>query len=318
MASTMSGSNQQHIKPGTRLEDRYAVEGVIGEGGFATVYNARDELIDRPVAIKVLSMSRVDDDDVERALQRFLREARLAARISHPSIVDIYDFGRLDSIGAPFIVMEFLDGDNLYNQIYGTGPLSPSWLVPNYCDILDALGEAHLENVVHKDLKPGNIYLHHPGTRREVWKLVDFGVAHIDTPSGARITQTGFLSGTPQYLPPEYIQKQEVSPQMDVYQMALTFIEALCGEPVVGDRKPFKAAMRHVEGNLEIPDELTRGTLGDVLGRALAPAPSDRFESALQFADALASVDIHSVPSFVEPDDDSSHETAKWAAIEKK
>ena len=198
------------LDAGTRLKGRYVVEGEIGKGGFASVYLARDEIIDRSVALKVLSVDRLEGDKAQRAMDRFLREARLAAKISHPSIVDIYDFGELDEVDAPFIVMECLDGDNLYDQIQEHGPLAPSWVLPNYCDILDALGEAHRQNVVHKDLKPGNIFLHRAGTRREIWKLVDFGVAHLDTPQNERITQTGFLSGTPQYLPPEYIQAQEV------------------------------------------------------------------------------------------------------------
>lgn len=310
------GEEETQIEAGTSLRDRYVVEGEIGQGGFASVYNARDEIIDRPVAVKVLSTDRLEGDKVQRALDRFLREARLAARISHPSIVDIYDFGRLDDEGAPFIVMEFLDGKNLYDEIHSHGPLAPSWVLPNYCDVLDALGEAHRQKIVHKDLKPGNIFLHRAGTRREVWKLVDFGVAHLDTPQNERITQTGFLSGTPQYLPPEYIETQEVSPQMDVYQMGLSLVEALSGEPVVSERKPFKAAMKHVEGDLEIPEPFRRGKIGAVIERALATDPADRFASGLDFADALAAVDVQSVADLSESEEEGRYETAKWAAIE--
>ncbi len=303
------------IEAGTTLQDRYVVEGIIGKGGFATVYEGRDKLIDRMVAIKVLSMDKLEGEQAERALQRFLREARVAARISHPSIVAIYDFGRLDGDQDPFIVMERLEGDNLYYRVHKEGPLAPGWLLPNYCDLLDALGEAHRENVVHKDLKPGNIFLHKPGTRREVWKIVDFGVAHIDSPKDSRITQTGFLSGTPQYLPPEYIQKQQVSPQMDVYQMALTLVEALTGEAVVTERRPFKAAMIHVDGNLDIPEVLMQGAFGAVLSKALAVDPDQRFATGLEFADALASVDVNSVPSFAK-DESLVRKTAEWAAVD--
>lgn len=307
------------LQKGDRLRDRYTIDGKIGKGGFATVYSARDEIIDRTVAIKVLEISELgsDDDDRQRARKRFLREARVAARISHPSVVDIYDFGLLDGHQAPFIIMEFLQGDNLYNQIYGTGPLAPPWLLPNYCDVLDALGDAHREDIVHKDLKPGNIFLNQPGTRREVWKLVDFGVAHVNSSTNARLTKTGFLSGTPQYLPPEYIQAQEVSPQMDVYQMGLTLVEALSGEPAVADRKPFKAAMKHVEGDLDIREELLESPLGPVLERALAADREQRFSTGREFADALAEVDPHSVPSFgEEEEEEGGHATAKWVAVE--
>ncbi len=312
-------TNAVKLQRGERIRDRYVIDGELGKGGFATVYSARDELIDRIVAIKVLEIGELgsDDEDRVRARKRFLREARVAARISHPSVVDIYDFGIFEDGGAPFIIMEYLKGDNLYNQIYGTGPLAPAWLLPNYCDVLDALGEAHIENIVHKDLKPGNIFLNRPGTRREVWKVVDFGIAHVNSSTNARLTKTGFLSGTPQYLPPEYIQAQTVSPQMDVYQMGLTLVEALCGQPAVADRKPFKAAMKHVEGDLDVPDELWASPIGPVLEQALAPEAADRFPTGREFADALSKVDVRSVPSYAEDDEEEGgHPTARWAAVE--
>lgn len=315
----MANSNDtSDLEKGRRLQDRYVIENEIGRGGFATVYIARDEVIDRPVAIKVLTINQFgsEDDDVERALKRFLREARLAARISHPSVIDIYDFGLLEDSDSPFIIMEYLEGHNLYEEIHRNGPLAPAWVLPNYCDLLDGLGEAHVHNIVHKDLKPGNIFLNKPGTRREVWKLVDFGIAHVDSPTNARLTKTGFLSGTPQYLPPEYIQKQQVSPQMDVYQMGLCLVEALCGKPPVPDRKPFKAAMRHVQGNLDIPQVLLNSALAQVLDRALNPDPKKRYATGIEFADSLAEVDVHSVPIFGKSDK-KKHVTAKWATIEK-
>ena len=303
----------------SKLPERYTIDGEIGKGGFATVFNARDQIIDRQIAIKVLELEQYDEgsEELERALKRFLREARVAARVSHPSVIDIYDFGLLEGEDVPYIVMEFLEGYNLYRQLQNEGPIPPSWLLPNYCDILDALGEVHVHNIVHKDLKPGNIFLNKPQTRREVWKIVDFGIAHVDSPEGgARLTKTGFLSGTPQYLPPEYIQEQKVSPQMDVYQMALTLVEALCGEPVVGERKPFKAAMMHVEGKLDIDESLWASPLGPVLEKALATDANDRYATGLEFADALAAVDVHAVPSFAREEERSRQRTAKWAAIE--
>lgn len=310
------------LETGERIRNRYIVEGEIGQGGFARVYSARDEIIDRIVAVKVLDVQGFgsDDDDQQRARKRFLREARVAARIGHSSVVDIYDFGLLDSTGAPFIVMEFLDGDNLYNQIYGRGPLAPSWLLPNYCQVLDALGEAHREDIIHKDLKPGNIFLNRPGTRREVWKVVDFGIAHINSSTNARLTKKGFLSGTPQYLPPEYIQAQTVSTQMDVYQMGLTLVEALTGQPAVSERKPFKAAMKHIQGDLDVPQNLQQSPLGPVLARALATKQSDRYPTAMEFADALDEVDPASVPSASKEDkeEEQTGGTQKWAAVTKE
>ncbi len=314
----MNGDTKElKISAGTQIADRYLVEEQLGEGGFATVYGARDEIIDRPVAIKVLELGEIeeDDDTLDRVLQRFLREARTAARITHPSVVDIYDFGVLGNGDAPYIIMEYLEGINLYDQIKKGGPISPQWLLPNFCDLLDALGEAHDHQIVHKDLKPSNVFLNKPQTRREVWKIVDFGIAHVDGPSSARLTKTGFLSGTPQYLSPEYIEEQAVSSVMDVYQMGLVLVEALCGEPVVKTRQPFKAVRRHVDGNLEIDDEIWGSALGPVLRQALETDPAKRFTTGHEFADALAGVDASQVPSYAEPVR-SEQKTAKWAAVE--
>lgn len=295
-----SSQNKAVLKKGDLIQNRYTVEGEIGSGGFATVYIAQDRIIARPVAIKVLriGIGSEESEELKRTRKRFLREARLAAKIDHPGVVDIYDFGLLTGSNAPFIVMEYLEGHNLFDEIYRNGPLDPTWLLPKYCQVLDALGEAHSHSIIHKDLKPGNIFINRPGTRREVWKVVDFGIAHIDTPADKRLTKTGFLSGTPQYLPPEYIQKQEVTPQMDVYQMGLTLVEALCGKPAVPDRKPFQAARRHVTGNLDIPEIVVKSPLGNVLRRALAPDPAERFATGIEFADALDEVDANSVPVF--------------------
>lgn len=313
-----SGQIPIELFAGDSIQNRYIVEGEIGRGGFAIVYSARDKVIDRPVAVKVLKIGLeqgVEDADVQRTRKRFLREARVAARISHPSIIDIYDFGILGKSGAPFIVMEYLMGHNLFDELQEYGPVSPQRLLPKFCDLLDALGDVHQQQIVHKDLKPGNIFINKPGTRREIWKVVDFGIAHVDSPTSARLTQKGFLSGTPQYLPPEYIQKQVVTPQMDVYQMGLTLVEALCGEPAVPDRQPFAAAKRHILGDLAIPQVVMGSPLGAVLQTALALKAEDRYPTALEFADALAEVDPLAVPTFAK-EDHKNRRTMRMGAVE--
>lgn len=305
------------LNAGDSIHNRYFVDGEIGRGGFAIVYSARDKVIERPVAVKVLKIGMEQEgesDEVRRARKRFLREARVAARISHPSIIDIYDFGILSQSGAPFIVMEYLEGHNLFDEIQRNGPVSPRRLLPKFCDLLDALGDVHQQQIVHKDLKPGNIFINKPGTRRELWKVVDFGIAHVDSPTSARLTQKGFLSGTPQYLPPEYIQKQVVTAQMDVYQMGLTLVEALCGQPAVPDRQPFAAAKRHVLGDLDIPPVVMNSPLGAVLEKALALKPEERYPTAHEFADALAEVDILAVPTFSKREQ-RDHRTMPMAGI---
>ena len=178
-------SDSHRFEKGDRLHDRYEIEGKLGSGGFAVVYSAFDTVIKRKVAIKVLNARRLggDEEQVERVLDRFLREAQVAARIRHGSIVEIHDFGVLGETEHPYIIMELLRGADLGEELLENGPMEPPRLFPLFVDVLDALGEAHVEGVVHKDLKPANLYLSERGTRRETMKIVDFGIAHVNAPT---------------------------------------------------------------------------------------------------------------------------------------
>ncbi len=284
------------------------------------VYSAFDTVIKRKVAIKVLNARRLggDEEQVERVLDRFLREAQVAARIRHGSIVEIHDFGVLGETEHPYIIMELLRGADLGEELLENGPMEPPRLFPLFVDVLDALGEAHVEGVVHKDLKPANLYLSERGTRRETMKIVDFGIAHVNAPTEERITTTGSVSGTPQYLAPEYIQDQSVTPAMDIYQMGLILVEGLTAEPVVQASNLFQAALMHVDQDFFIPPELLEGDFGEIVRRATALEPEDRFKSTEAFADALAALDPASVqvPKFDPPTRESPispvAETIPW------
>lgn len=276
----------QRIPAGTVLEDRYEITGFIGAGGFAQVYLGRQLAIKRDVAIKILYTR--ESDDQQAFEERFLREAQTAAQIRHPNVVTIYDYGVTGH--RPYIVMELLEGHDLNAELKRDESMSPTRAVNLMIDCLDALGVGHKQGIVHKDLKPANLYITDPGTRRERLKILDFGIARLQDGS-AHLTTTGQLMGTPKYYAPEYIKTQTVSPALDVYQMGLILVEMFMKRPVVDMDDPYLCLMKHSMGDLGIPQSLLAGPLGPVLSEALALEPAQRFNDAHAFRDALEGVD---------------------------
>lgn len=288
-SSTQSASaSARRLAVGTLIEDRYEVVDFLGAGGFASVYRARQMQIDREIALKVLNLGHVDDSgDFE---ERFVREAKIAASIKHPNIVTIHDVGVGGPLQQPFIAMELLDGHDLEVELQKHGGLDPQRCFELFEEVLDALGEGHQMGVVHKDLKPGNLFIKNPGSRREALIVLDFGVARMDEGEGARLTATGQFLGTPQYIAPEYAQFQIATPSLDVYQMALILIESLTGQPVVQSDNPMACLMAHCSGQLAIPDAIRESDLGSVLEIALAIDHNVRYPNCHAFRDALTAV----------------------------
>jgi serine/threonine protein kinase len=189
--------------------------------------------------------------------------------------------------------------------------MRPEHLLPLFISCLDALGEAHELGIVHKDLKPSNLFLSDPGTRSEALRIVDFGIAHIKNGPGdageqpdppeakersGRLTATGQILGTLQYLTPEYIASQTVTPALDVYQMALILVELLSGDRVIKTDNPFECLRIHTFGLLELPEYLLASPLGPVLRHALASEVSERIPDANAFAEALSEIDPAAIP----------------------
>lgn len=286
------------IAPGAVINGRYRVTRKLGAGGFAVVYEAMDEQIERRVAIKVMNVGHLVDDEESREvlLARFGQEAKLAGRIDHPNVLNVFDYGVVESANEPFIVMEFLEGHDLDRELRRNGAMTPERLLPLFRNALVALGVAHDLGIVHKDLKPANLFLKHPGTRLESLNIVDFGIAHLEREVQGRLTQAGQVTGTPGYLAPEYATERIVTPMLDVYQMGLILVEALVGKPVVDHPDPVAAMFQHVRGELAVPAELWESELGPVLVRALALDHKQRYESGYAFADALARVDPKGLP----------------------
>lgn len=274
---------------GMKIDDRYEVLGILGTGGFATVYKARHLMIDRDVALKVMDLQKGVDPSYE---ERFFREAKIAAKIHHNNVVTIYDFGFVSQTGQPYIAMELLEGHDLGDEITKNGPLSPNRAFVLFRPVLEALGEGHRLGIVHKDLKPANLYLTDPGGIREMMKVLDFGVARMDSGEVSKLTSAGQLLGTPRYLAPEYIKSQLVTPAIDVYQMALIISEALTGQVAV-DGAPYTAMMLHCTGKIQVADFLKEGRVGEVFEKAFSIDPTQRYQNADEFAAALDSVATH-------------------------
>ena len=265
---------------------RYVIQRKLGEGGMGVVYAAHDDQLDRLVALK--TMSALARDEAARA--RFWREARAAARVSHPNVCQIHEIG--DSDGELFIAMELLEGDALADRLRG-GPMSPSVVVPIGLEILAALSALHARGIVHRDLKPSNVFLTPHGV-----KLLDFGLAlptgdegSIETSPG--LTRPGIVVGTPRYIAPEQLSGATADARSDLFAVGAVLFEMLAGRPAFGG--PTVVDVLHATLH-EQPPALTGSpaiaAVDRVIRRALAKRPSERPASA----DAMAA-DLRGVRS---------------------
>jgi serine/threonine-protein kinase len=224
---------------GTVLGGRYRLEEVLGEGGMATVYRARHTLMDRPYAVKVLHRDLAADD---KLVERMRREGRSTAALTHPNIVEIYDFGRTDD-GAPYLVMELLDGEPL-RKVLRRGRVPHALLVELGVQICRGLARAHDFGVVHRDLKPENVFVGHDDAGEPLVKLVDFGIArsHADP----HLTAHGEVVGTPQYMAPERATSREVSTSCDLYSLGVVLFEMATGVLPFQSNSPTGFVLKHM------------------------------------------------------------------------
>jgi serine/threonine-protein kinase len=271
---------------GRVLDGRYAIEQRVGEGGMAYVYKARDLTTGAPVAIKVL-MSRLVSDAESNA--RLRREAGLALKLSHRNVCGLLGHGERD--GMPYLVMPFLEGETLAHRENSVGPMPVADAVPILIQIADGLQHAHDAGVLHRDLKPENVMLV-PDGGGERAVVMDFGLAK-ERIAGAelnRLTATGIVLGTPEFMSPEQIRGKPLDPRSDVYALGVLAFELLTGElPFVGQTAQ-ETMLNHLTGRprrLRQLDPSMPEWLERVIDRALALAPDARWGSMREMAEAL-------------------------------
>ena len=269
---------------GTILNGRYRLEARIGAGGMSTVYRATDETLQRQVAIKLMNREIASDSD---QLERFRREGRAVAQLSHPHIVGVIDYGEDDS--RPYIVFEYVEGETLKERIRRTGRLPTTEAVAYAIEIARALGVAHARHIVHRDVKPQNVLIDEEGSA----KVTDFGIARTLDEEG--LTADGRVLGTTDYVSPEQALGRPVTGQSDLYSLGIVLYEMLTGEVPFKGENQVAVAMKHVRE--EVPDVQTKrpevsSALAAIVDTATAKRVEDRYaddaELIADLEDALA------------------------------
>ncbi len=263
------------------LNDRYEVQSTLGRGGMAQVYLATDRVLGRSVAVKILSRKFSAD---EKFVTRFRREAQASAGLNHPHVVSVFDTGSHQ--GLHYIVMEYVEGETLGALMAREGPLPPERALRIAADVAEALESAHRQDLVHRDVKPGNVMIDPEGRV----KVVDFGIARAAADD--TLTQTGLVLGTAAYLSPEQARGDRVDARTDIYSLGCVLYEMLAGTPPFTGPTSQAVIARHALD--EVPSlTVVRGTISDdvedAVMRAMSKVPADRFATATEFAEALHS-----------------------------
>jgi serine/threonine-protein kinase len=257
------------------FNDRYEIQSRVGRGGMADVFKAHDRLLDRPVAIKVLFPEFASDPNF---VERFRREAQSAANLTHPNVVGVFDWGQQG--GTYFIVMEFVDGRSLADVLRVGGPLPAGRAADIAADVASALGFAHRNNVVHRDVKPANILVSDSG----VVKVADFGIARaMNTRTEQDLTQAGAVMGTATYFSPEQAQGGQPDPRSDLYSLGIVMYEMVTGRPPFTGDNPVSIAYKQVHEMPVRPSQLNSAIppqFETVIHRLLQKDPVKRYQSA--------------------------------------
>ncbi len=263
---------------------RYRIEGLLGSGSMGNVYLAHDADLDRPVAVKTLRDLVLDAEMRDVFLGRFQNEARAAARLHHPNIVQIFDVGDDPEVG-PYLVFEYVQGHTLKQELKKGGPLTKERLLEVAQQVGDALATAHLAGVIHRDLKPENLLI----TDNGQVKLADFGIARVPN---ADLTKEGQFLGTPCYSAPETLRSGEYSEQSDLFSFGAVIYEAASGERAFPGTEAMAVAHKVMNSDPVPPSEANRGAriptaVDTAILRALEKSPARRYASARTFVSAL-------------------------------
>ena len=261
------------------LLGRYRLGETLAVGGMGTVFTATDEKLGRKVAIKILADNLARD---ESFVERFRREARAAAGLTHPNVASVYDYG--EENGCHFIVMELVEGRDLSQILRSEGPMAAERTVAIVAQICAALAHAHSAGIIHRDVKPANIII----SEGDRVKVTDFGIARAAGDS--KLTLTGSVLGTAQYISPEQANGAALTHRSDIYSLGIVVYECLTGALPFTGSSPMAVAMRHVNDDVPPPSEIDRSIpdgLDGVVDRATRKDPKERFGDATEMAAAL-------------------------------
>ena len=272
---------------GTLLGGRYELDQIIGRGGMAEVWRARDLRLIRDVAIKRLRIDLASDPTFQA---RFRREAQSAAGLNHPNIVAVYDTGEerdtKSDVMVPYIVMELVEGVTLREVLRDGRKIVPNRALEFTAGVLDALSYSHRAGIIHRDIKPANVMLTPAGTV----KVMDFGIARAVADTSATMTQTAAVIGTAQYLSPEQARGEKVDQRSDLYSVGCLLYELLCSEPPFKGDSPVSVAYQHVRETPVPPsqrDPEVTPAMDAIALKALAKSPADRYQDAREFREDI-------------------------------
>lgn len=282
---------------GQIIADRYRIDKRLGGGGMGEVYLAQHVRIKRKCAIKVLRAALSDDAD---SLGRFQREAENASMISHPNVAQVYDFGEHGNL--LYLAMEFIEGQSMQDVIEEDGVMHPDMVADVIMQAAGAVDAAHAQHVLHRDVKPDNIMLARNADGTYLVKLVDFGIARAMASTDKRMTQTGMVVGTPEFMSPEQIAGEELDGRSDLYSLALVAFMALTGGGAFPETGSMESLILRLTSRPRTLIEVRQSVswppkLQNVFDRALAPQRDDRHASTLEFASDLSDAIVQMSPS---------------------
>jgi len=283
-------TNIEPLKLGLTLAGPYTYQSILGQGGMGIVFKANHAALNRHVAIKMLKTGRLASYDI----RRFQKEGQAVSRLNHPGIVHVYDLG-VTPEGVPFMVMDLIDGKSLKDLIELRGALLLSEAIDIALQICKAMEHAHENGIIHRDLKPSNIMLIPAGYDHFKVKIVDFGIAKVDTPEvgvAATLTNTGEILGSPAYMSPEQAKGSKIGFATDIYSVGCILFECLTGTPPFSGNNIFDVVVQHINA---APPPLNEASMGrkfpasveKLISKALAKEPSERFASFAEMSHAL-------------------------------
>jgi serine/threonine protein kinase len=277
----------------TILDGQFRIVQKIGTGGMGSVYKADQPAMNRMVAIKILHPKLVNRKDLT---SRFRREARAMSQLTHPNTTKVFMYGELPEDGSLYIVMEMLEGKNLNQTVRRGGPMSAERAIPILVSVCGALEEAHHLGIVHRDMKPENIFICQQAGLKDYPKVLDFGLAKVTEaqmkPGSVILTQEGMVFGTPEFMSPEQAQGKTLDARSDIYSLAVILYEALTGKLPFSARTPMEYIQKHVMEqpiplNQRVEGKSFPAPLEGVINKALSKEPGDRYQTAAEFAEAL-------------------------------